>query len=58
MQGHLCRITYRFSHVEDRNEAILIPVRHRLDHEKDYRKQKKWGPVDTLEPVGGPGVCG
>ena len=37
--------------------TILIPARHRLDHEKDYNKLKKWDPVDTLEAVGGPGLC-
>ena len=25
---------------------------------KDYTKLKKWDPVDTMEPVGGPGLCG
>ena len=64
MQGHSCRTTYRLFHGEDRSEArvfsvtILIPAGHGLDHEKDYRKQKKLDPVDTLEPVGGPGLCG
>ena len=43
MQGHSCRTTYRLLHGEDRSEArmssvtILIPARHRLDHEKDYK---------------------
>ena len=37
---------------------ILIPARHRLNHKKDYRKQKKWDPLDILEAVGGPGLCG
>ena len=38
--------------------TIPIPARHRLDHEKDYKKLKKWDPVDTMEPIGGPGLCG
>ena len=64
MQGHSRRTTYRLIHGEDRSEArmssvtILIPARHRLDHEKDYNKWKKWDPVDTLEPVEGPVLCG
>ena len=64
MQGHSCRTTYRLLHGEDRSEArmssvtTLIPARHRLDHEKDYNKLQKWDPVDTLEPVGGTGLCG
>ena len=43
-QDHSCRTTYRLLHGEDRSEVrmssvtILIPARHRLDHEKDYNK--------------------
>ena len=32
--------------------TILIPARHRLDHEKDHRKRKKW------DSGGGTGLCG
>ena len=35
-----------------------VAAHHKLVHEKDYRKQKKWDPLDTLEPVGGTGLCG
>ena len=38
--------------------TILIRARHGLDHEKNYTKLKKWDPVDTSEPIGGPGLCG
>ena len=38
--------------------TILIPARHRMDHDNDYRKQKKWDPMDTLEPIGRPGLGG
>ena len=63
MQGRSCRTTNILLHGEDRCEArmysvtVPIPARHRLDHEKDYKKMKKWDPVDTMEPVGGPGLC-
>ena len=33
-------------------DTIPIPAGHGLDHVKD------WDPVDTLEAVGGPGLCG
>ena len=52
MQGHSCRTTDILFHGEDRSEArvssvtILIPARHRLNREKDYRKQKKRDPVE------------
>ena len=47
-----CLLSPRMSSV-----AILIPARHRLDHEKTYRKQKKGDRLDTLDPAGGPGLC-
>ena len=62
--GSFMQDNFSFFHCEDRSEArmssdtILIPARHRLDHEKDYIKQKKWDPVDSLEPVGRVGLCG
>ena len=63
-QGHSCRIIYRPLHGEDRtvtrmpSVTIPMPACHRLDHEKHFINQKKWDPVDSLEPVGGPGLCG
>ena len=39
-----------------RQGCLLSPFLFLLTHEKYYRKQKKWDPVDTLEPVGGPGL--
>ena len=60
MQGRSCRTTYRLFHGEDRSEArmssvtILIPARHRLDHEKDKTNRRngiQWTPWRQLEDL-------
>ena len=53
--------TNRLLHGEDRSEARMSSVLFLLAidwiRKKTTQKKKKWDPVDTLEPVGEPGLC-
>ena len=37
--------------------TVHVPGGHRLDNENDHKKQKKWNPVDPLEPAARFGFC-